>query len=308
MIKLLILFFAAFCFVTTEAQAAVQQQGPPQSQAMREAGVLFQAQKWAEAAKAYEAITKAEPGNGAAYLRLGTSLLSMGQYKEAALALQRAIEINKSPAAMYNLACSYARLNDRDKAFEWLNKSINSGFVPALRPHALENDSDLASLREDARFKDSVQLVDKVNRPCMYSEKVRQFDFWVGEWTVTNPQGQQVGTNTVNMLEDGCIIQENWIGALGGTGKSFNFFDTTTGKWRQTWISNGGGVSEFAGEFRDNAMRFEGESHLADGKKVLRRLTFFNLGPDRVRQFSEASVDEGKTWNVNFDFTYTRKK
>ncbi|MEW6208480.1 MAG: hypothetical protein AB1631_08935 [Acidobacteriota bacterium] len=40
----------------------------------------------------------------------------------------------------------------------------------------------------------------------------------------------------------------------------------------------------------------------------MRRLTFFNLGADRVRQFSERSTDGGKTWAVGYDFTYIRKK
>jgi tetratricopeptide (TPR) repeat protein len=272
---------------------------------MREANALFQAQKWAEAAKAYEAITKAEPNNGAAHSQLGSALLLMGNYSEAAQALRRAVEITASPVAMYNLACSYARLNDRDKSFDWLNKSVKAGFTSASQ---LTNDPDLASLREDARFKEVMELIDRTNRPCMYSEKARQFDFWVGEWVVTNPQGQQVGINNVKMLEDGCIIEENWAGALGGTGKSINFFDSTTGKWRQTWVSNGGGISEFAGQYSDGALRFEGESHLSNGQRVMRKLTFFNLGPDRVRQFSEASSDDGKNWTVNYDFTYTRKK
>lgn len=149
---------------------------------------------------------------------------------------------------------------------------------------------------------------EKLTKPCLNSEVHRQFDFWIGEWVVTTPQGQQAGTNTVKMLEDGCVIEENWTGALGGTGKSLNFFDRAIGKWRQVWVSSNGGVSEFAGQYRDGAMRFEGESHLPDGQKVMRRLTFFNLGTDRVRQFSEASRDQGKTWFVNYDFTYTRKK
>jgi hypothetical protein len=55
-------------------------------------------------------------------------------------------------------------------------------------------------------------------------------------------------------------------------------------------------------------MRYEGESHLQGGGKVLRRLTFFNLGADRVRQFSERSTDGGKTWTIGYDFTYIRKK
>jgi hypothetical protein len=38
-----------------------------------------------------------------------------------------------------------------------------------------------------------------------------------------------------------------------------------------------------------------------------RKLTFFNLGPHKVRQFSQRPSDDGKTWSVEYDFTYVRK-
>jgi hypothetical protein len=43
-----------------------------------------------------------------------------------------------------------------------------------------------------------------------------------------------------------------------------------------------------------------------DGSKLKRHLQFFNLGPNQVRQFSQASRDGGKTWTVEYDFTYNR--
>ena len=45
-----------------------------------------------------------------------------------------------------------------------------------------------------------------------------------------------------------------------------------------------------------------------DGSKLKRHLQFFALGSDKVRQFSQGSTDNGKTWNVEYDFTYIRKK
>jgi len=38
------------------------------------------------------------------------------------------------------------------------------------------------------------------------------------------------------------------------------------------------------------------------------RMTFFNLGPDKVRQLVERSSDDGKTWQVSYDFIYTRSR
>ena len=44
------------------------------------------------------------------------------------------------------------------------------------------------------------------------------------------------------------------------------------------------------------------------GKPFKNRPTFFNLGPDQVRQFSEQSNDGGATWSVGYDFNRLRKK
>jgi tetratricopeptide (TPR) repeat protein len=277
-----------------------------QSPPAQGADALYQAQKWAKAAEAYGVVTKAEPANARAWHRLGTSLHALSKYPEAVAAFQRAVEIGQNPQSMYGLARSYSKLNDKDKGFEWLTKALNTGFSQSA---ALNADPDLASLREDkARFQELLKLADRLTNPCMFQAEHRQFDFWVGEWTVQNAQGQQVGTSSIQRIENGCVILENWTAGPNATGKSINFYDATLRKWRQTWADSVGGVSEFAGEFKDSALRFEGESHTPAGTRILRRLTFFNLGPDRVRQFSEASTDGGKTWSVNYDFIYTRTK
>jgi len=292
--------------IASECEAQTQTRQP--TTATSQADELYQAQKWTEAAKAYEVITKAEPDNGRAWYRLGYSLNRASNYQEAAMAYEKAVEKLQPPIkafAMYNAGASYAKLNNKDKAFEWITKALNSGFGQIA---TLTTDSDLASLREDARFKELLGLGDRLTKPCLYQSEHKQFDFWIGEWNVQNAHGQQVGTSSIQRIENGCVILENWTGAQGGTGKSLNFYDSSLRKWRQTWADSSGGVSEFAGVYKDNAMRFEGESHEASGAKTLSRLTFFNLGPDRVRQFSEASNDNGRTWTVDYDFTYVRKQ
>jgi hypothetical protein len=144
--------------------------------------------------------------------------------------------------------------------------------------------------------------------PCKSRPEYRQFDFWVGEWDVRNPQGQQAGTNSVQLILGDCVVFENWTGARGGQGKSFNVYNAAKGKWQQTWVDNSGGVLELTGEYRDNQMRFAGETKRSDGKVILERLTFTKLGDGGVRQFWEQSADGGKTWAVVFDGTYVRKK
>ncbi len=142
---------------------------------------------------------------------------------------------------MYNLACSYARMNDKEKAFEWLNKALNAGFPQVA---LLKTDPDLASLRDDARFAEVLALGERLTKPCMFSPEHQQFDFWVGEWDV-QLGGQQVGTNSVQRILDGCVIFENWQSGQGNTGKSFNFYDPNTSRWQQTYVDNTGSVLNF---------------------------------------------------------------
>ncbi|HVG33242.1 MAG TPA: hypothetical protein VM911_09180 [Pyrinomonadaceae bacterium] len=144
------------------------------------------------------------------------------------------------------------------------------------------------------------------NNPCVAKSEHRQFDFWVGEWDVTD-RDKKIATSSIQSIVGSCIVFENYFDATGYTGKSFNFFDATLGKWRQTWVDSIGHVSEFVGEYRDGAMRFEGETHREDGRRVLRRMTIFNLGAGRVRQYSEWSLD-GKDWKAGYDYTYLRRK
>lgn len=144
--------------------------------------------------------------------------------------------------------------------------------------------------------------------PCRTRPEYRQFDFWVGEWDVRNPQGQAAGTNSVQLILGDCVVFENWAGARGGQGKSFNVYNAAKGLWQQTWVDNSGNVLELTGEYRDNQMRFTGETKGPDGRVTLERLTFTRISAERVRQFWEQSADGGKTWTVVFDGTYIRKK
>jgi hypothetical protein len=60
-----------------------------------------------------------------------------------------------------------------------------------------------------------------------------------------------------------------------------------------------------SGSYSDGAMRYEGEVYAP--AKTRTRMTFFNLGPDKVRQLGENSSDAGKTWTTVWDAIYLRK-
>jgi tetratricopeptide (TPR) repeat protein len=297
---------AAAMLLLCAAQGVVTAQTP--APAAQNANDLFQAKKWPEAAQAYEAIVKADPNNGMAWFRYGISLHSMKKYEGAAAAFEHAAAILKGPIAMYNAATAYARMNNQAKAFEWLKKAADAGFSS---PPQLSSDEDLASLRGDARFAEITKKVNANADPCGNRPEYRQFDFWVGEWDVKGPasvqQGAPPASSSIQNIIGRCVVLENFSQGPY-SGKSFNYFDSAINKWREDWVDSAGGSISYTGEYKDNAMHFEGESHTPSGRIVKVRLTFFNLGAGKVRQFAESTTDDGKTWNVSYDLMYTRKK
>jgi hypothetical protein len=65
----------------------------------------------------------------------------------------------------------------------------------------------------------------------------------------------------------------------------------------------------FYGNLKDGVMDFQAdEIPQANGTKIKRHLQFFNLSPDTVRQFSQQTAHGVKTWTVEYDFTYHRRK
>jgi len=151
--------------------------------------------------------------------------------------------------------------------------------------------------------------------PCTTEPAYRQFDFWIGEWDVYARNGKKAGDSKIDLILDSCIILENWksVGTFQGLtyqGKSFNTYNSVTKQWQQTWVDNVGGTTEFLeGHYEDRKMIFKTKPFLVTKDTMAtRRLTFFDLGPDKVRQFAEISKDNEKTWTTEYDLEYRRKK
>ena len=147
-------------------------------------------------------------------------------------------------------------------------------------------------------------------KPCYARAEHRQFDFWLGEWQVTNAQGQPAGLSKIELILDGCVILENWTSAQAGyVGKSMNYYDRVDGKWHQTWIDNAGVPIVFEGNYSDEekAMLYTAVTLGPNGEKVLNKLSFYFKNKNYVNQVWEQSADEGKTWNIVFDGHYKRK-
>lgn len=145
------------------------------------------------------------------------------------------------------------------------------------------------------------------NAPCESTE-FHQFDFWIGEWDVLNPQGRAAGASVITQVLNGCAIHEEWHSAGSAfAGNSYNTYDRARDVWHQTWVDNSGQLLQLDGEFRDGKMVLEGERPGANGGTVLNRITWEALAPDSVRQVWDVSSDGGTTWTSQFDGLYLRK-
>lgn len=134
----------------------------------------------------------------------------------------------------------------------------------------------------------------------------RQFDFWAGEWIVTS-NDQPAGTNTIEIIHGGCVLQENWQGAGAGgiSGSSYNIYDAATGKWHQTWVDASGTLLQLDGGWNGDSMVLIGERPAPDRTGAARHRISWTPNEDgSVRQLWEVSADGGDTWNVLFDGLY----
>ena len=147
MLLTMLLFLGVVFVVARPAQA----QEDPAAQA----NASFQAQQWAEAEAAYAALAAGAPENGLYWYRLGMARHNLEQFKAAVDAWERAAALGFAPVfTQYNLASATARMGESDAAISWLEKSLVAGFNQV---QTLETDADLASLRNDPRFKALVE-------------------------------------------------------------------------------------------------------------------------------------------------------
>jgi hypothetical protein len=150
--------------------------------------------------------------------------------------------------------------------------------------------------------------------PCPGKAEHRALDFWVGEWDVRRtgaPETTPPSHSRVELVEDQCVVYESYATPAGYSGRSFNAYHPDKKRWEQFWVDNQGALHHYVGQPRDGNMYYEAEGVRTQGPSsplARVRMTFFDQGPDQVRQLGEQSTDGGKTWTVAYDLTYRRRK
>jgi len=139
------------------------------------------------------------------------------------------------------------------------------------------------------------------------TEKHSEFDFWIGSWVVTNPDGSAAGNNVIDKIQNNCIIRENWTSAKGSyTGTSSNFYNLQTKQWEQIWIDNQGQQLHLKGNRVENQMILTSDQlKNQDGEPFRNRITWTHNENGTVRQLWEI-LQEGKEITIAFDGLYKK--
>ena len=147
------------------------------------------------------------------------------------------------------------------------------------------------------------------NKPCENYEGFRQLDYWVGDWEVRTPNNQIAGHNSISIILDGCVIEENWTGATTSRGKSLNYYNPQTKKWHQNWVDNFGNPLNLIGEVVNDTIVYRGNTlNIQSGAQTMNEMMLAKVTTDEVHQVWRQSIDQGETWTVVFDGQYLRQK
>ncbi len=294
MTRLLVVALLLSCFASADDADAAQK--------------AYLAKQWNDAAKLYGQLTMSEPKNALYWYRLGTSLRMSGDLPKAEAALRQAQQLGFQPMMInVGLAAVSAQSGDSEKALAIIETMARNGLPVAKM---IESDPAFSGLSSQPRFVASLESMKEQAAPCKYAQKnpeYRQFDFWVGNWDVYGKGGALVGHSHVDLILGNCVVSENWTDMTGGEGKSYNKYNAPLKRWEQYWVDQYGATTFYVGNLEGPNMVYVADGFDPSGKPQKKRMTFFPLSPDKVRQFGEASDDGGKTWTVRYDLTYVRK-
>lgn len=283
-------------FVLLAAAPSAAAQGDPNDPAFQAAVKLQQAGQLEEAAAAYRALVEGQPGHDLAWFNLGLCEHMRSDYDAAITAYQASAAFPRTkPSSLYNIACAHALSGRTDPALEALRQAVAAGFANF---DLARKDTDLASIRDDERFEAILGSVGPGLPKLLH--------FWVGEWDCYSAKtGKLNGTNDLTARLNDKVIHELWTPVGGGPGgESWNYYNPTTGTWRQHWIDGNGVPFVFDGTPQGQGILYEGPVNDGKPNPNRRRMFIRPIGDGRVQQTGTVSNDNGKTWKPNYDLVY----
>lgn len=134
------------------------------------------------------------------------------------------------------------------------------------------------------------------------------FDFWVGEWHVTDAaSGRLAGINRIERMDSGCVVRERYQTPGAYSGQSLNWYDPASGQWHQLWLDSDGLVLRLAGgPTPDGMMVLDGVGRDSVGPTV-ERITWHPRPDGTVRQHWTQARSSSGPWRTVFDGIYVRR-
>jgi hypothetical protein len=142
---------------------------------------------------------------------------------------------------------------------------------------------------------------------CAASAEGRQFDFWLGDWTIAAPGGSSSSTSKVSLSLDQCLLVEKWDGGKGHAGENMFAYSPDDKSWYGMFADNMGRAHVFTGgHVASGVAEFDGTNRGPKGETVLDKVKVVRIAPNKVEQTWEKSTDNGATWIMVFRGEYTR--
>ena len=132
----------------------------------------------------------------------------------------------------------------------------------------------------------------------------REFDYFIGNYTVFDKAGKQIATDEVSSEMSGCALLERWHGRHG-EGVGYSGYDGTRNEWVQTFFQDDGTVLVFHGNMTGAGLLISGTDYPKPGITERNKVLFRRL-PTGFEEYWTVSTDNGKSWHVIFDGFFRR--
>lgn len=285
-----------------------------QSDAKTLAYNAYNKKNWTAAETYFQQYLATNAADTFAVYQLAMSQLQQLKYKEALNHFRDLCELELPTGFKNELrfeqAKIYAALNDTIKSLQLLESAALNGasFSGTLK------DTAFSSLRNSIRFTAALQKMKENATPCLYDDRYKQLDFFVGTWDVYigDNYEDKVAVDTVTKFYGGCSVDEKfkWLGS-DYVGESISFYDNAAQRFRMCWAGKSGDIRNFEAIYtsKDSIVFFAVTN--ADSKRELmhRKLTItYNPSTATLHEFIENSYDLGKTWEPDFDALFKKAK
>lgn len=143
---------------------------------------------------------------------------------------------------------------------------------------------------------------------CATDSATRQLDYWVGNWSMTNPgASSSTASSKVTLSFDKCVFVEHWDSGKGHVTEKTFAYSPDDKNWYGMFVDNEGRAHVFTqGKVTSGTAEFDGPSRGPSGEAVLNRLKVVRQGANKVEESWEKSTDNGTSWKLVYRAEYTR--